>query len=250
MLFSWFSPHWEVALEEFQIEATWKLRDWAQLRQQISSATLINPFSSSTSALTSATATGPTSTSNPLHLSLPSSTKEVSASWSMTIVQILSHIQSMEVELALEAVNEARLKLMNPLVAAAKDYNAYSRSYANVVQLHILTEVEQAIGLLEKSGRLDFELEKELKFLIGRWGDRGDFLQKAQTFVDPVLNVRKVRSPDLLIQWLLINSLLSCFQSILEILKKFSGGECEDLYNGSIRDCWLTAARVERKWVS
>lgn len=33
---------------------------------------------------------------------------------------------------------------MNPLVAAANDYNAYARSYASVVQLHILTEVKRS----------------------------------------------------------------------------------------------------------
>lgn len=87
---------------------------------------------------------------------------------------------------------------MNPLVAAANEPNAYSHCYSSIVQLHILTEVEQAIEVLRVCRTLrddkDFSLDYELKQLINRWADRSDILLKAQ--MDPVLNVRKVCDVD------------------------------------------------------
>jgi hypothetical protein len=81
--------------------------------------------------------------------------------------------------------------------------------------------VEQAIGFLENKGSVN-----ELKQLLDDWADRAEILMKAQNIMDPVLNVRK---------------------SILEILKDASKGKYLELLNGSIRDCWLTAAKVESR---
>jgi hypothetical protein len=192
-----YSPEWEVALEEAQIQASWKLRDWSSLKKQLkecyspslSSNPVISPTSSS---IQSVSIPGSTYSNN----NNPSG-----ESWNVSILRILCQLHDTELDGALRELKETRLKLMSPIVAAASDTaNGYSRSYLNVVQLHILSEVEEVVGLMEEhrenqspnSSILLARTRDKLKGILQRWEVRLNVMLKSQKVMDPVLNVRKV----------------------------------------------------------
>lgn len=106
------SPHWEVALEEYQIEATWRLRDWGTLRRELGTletATLRQNLNASLNQVSFPQF-------SPQILSLGSnngngnSLKEVPEKWTLTILRLLSLIQAQELAPATALIAVRRRK--------------------------------------------------------------------------------------------------------------------------------------------
>ncbi len=108
--------------------------------------------------------------------------------------------------------------------------NSYPRAYENFVKLHILSEVESAVSLLDPA-----VMAKENVFrarfseLLNNWNQRLDGVQASVRYMEPVLNVRRV--------------VLKLIEQQLEAKQPELALSVEE----EIGKSWLVSARLARK---
>ncbi|ODN03482.1 Serine/threonine-protein kinase atr [Orchesella cincta] len=201
---------WELAFQDVQLESLVKLKNWPELNTLVGRVEMT-----------------------------PSSCilDDTSFTWNTDLVRTISKIQQMLFNDATEIVERIKSKMIAPLVAASEEMYPYKRAYHNVVQLHILTEMEDAIKLLQthlnyiasgKGQSTQGKLFHDVKRMMTRWDARFRNVSKSMTVIDQILNVRK------------------CLFEIMKTTFHTNGSVCEVL-NSAIRECWLDVARDASK---
>lgn len=167
-------PEWEVAFEAVQMESLVKLRKWEELRTTMDKVESVE---------------GNVAMEDKLF------------TWNIAICRTMSKVENNEWTVALQLVEKLKTKLVAPLIAACEEIHPYKRAYNNIVQLHILAEVEDAIKLLQQHSQYILEgkitatqgkLLQDIKRLINNWETRLWNASNSRKVVDQILNVRKV----------------------------------------------------------
>ncbi|CAL8133853.1 unnamed protein product [Orchesella dallaii] len=203
-------PEWELAFQDVQLESLVKLKNWSELNALVDRIELTNSIVT---------------------------LDDKNFTWHTDLVRTMSKIQRMQFNDATVILEKVKSKIVSPLVAASEEMYPYKRAYHNVVQLHILTEVEDSIKLLHMhsnyltTGRgqsTQGKLFQDTKRMLTRWEARLRNVSKTRTVIDQILNVRK------------------CLFEIMKTTFQSNSAVC-DILNSAIRECWLDVARDASK---
>lgn len=111
---------WLREINEYQIEAAWRLSSWDSLQDFLEAQESI-PFNTVMNNW---------------------------SSWSVATGRVLLSAHNLDKTAFVESLSQARSHQTSPLAAAAMEQEAYQRGYHYVLRLHILTEVEKGFGVL------------------------------------------------------------------------------------------------------
>ena len=150
-------PDWRRSLDDYRAECTWRLGQWDALEE------VVQPYDT------------------------PAASAQ--AGWGVGLGQSLLAAKTGQLDKMESYLRSVRLSQMRTISAV----NSYPRAYENIVKLHILSEVESAVALLDPA-----VVSKEETFrarfsqLLNNWNQRLDGVQATVRYMEPVLNVRRV----------------------------------------------------------
>lgn len=199
-------PEWEIDLQEVHLEALAKLQKWSELSAKVDDLETMKGNQ---------------------HL------EDKFLTWNIAIPRIISKLQRGQPEAAAGVVQEFKTALVAPLVATSEELYPYKMAYPYIVQLHILTEIDDVIKLIRKhtnsvaSGKTGW-LSKEVTRMVSKWESRLWNVSKSRKMIDQILSVRK---------------------NLFEIMKTafHTNTLVCDSIRASIRECWLDVARDASK---
>ena len=156
-------PEWRRNLDDYRAECCWRLGQWDMLTE------VVQTYDST------------------------SSNASVSVGWGVGLGQALLATKNNDLKKMESHLRSVRLKQMRVISAVNLERNSYQRVYENVVKLHILSELESAVSLLDPA-----LISKEATFrarfaeLLKNWDQRLDGVQASVRYTEPILNVRRV----------------------------------------------------------
>lgn len=156
-------PDWRRNLDDYRAECCWRLGQWDMLEE------VVQPYDSTPS------------------------NGNISVEWGIGIGQALLATKTNDLAKMESHLRSVRLKQMRVISAVNLERNSYPRVYENFVKLHILSEVESAVSLLDPA-----LMSKEGVFrtrfaeLLKNWNQRLDGVQASVRYTEPILNVRRV----------------------------------------------------------
>ena len=193
-------PEWRRNLDDYRAECCWRLGQWDMLTE------VVQTYDST------------------------SSNASVSVGWGVGLGQALLATKNNDLKKMESHLRSVRLKQMRVISAVNLERNSYQRVYENVVKLHILSELESAVSLLDPA-----LISKEATFrarfaeLLKNWDQRLDGVQASVRYTEPILNVRRVT---------------------LKLIGQQLESEYPNLYEeieAEIGKSWLVSARLARK---
>ncbi|XP_052214022.1 serine/threonine-protein kinase ATR-like isoform X2 [Dreissena polymorpha] len=147
---------WSLQLLPFQVEASWKLGNWADLHNY-----------------------------NMKDLS--------SRSWSVMLGRILLAARAKKEDEFLQHLQIARQEQVGPLSAASMEMGSYQRGYEHIVRLHQLSEIEESVRVLlgfPGNGAQD-DVGFRGEHLLAHWRMRVKMMQSSFRIQEPVLTMRR-----------------------------------------------------------
>lgn len=156
-------PEWRRNLDDYRAECCWRLGQWDMLEE------VVQPYDPS---LTNISA---------------------SVDWGVGLGQVLLATKNNDLTKMESHLRSVRLKQMRMISAINLERNSYPRAYENFVRLHVLSEFESAVSLLD-SGLMskDAVFRARLAELLKSWEQRLDGVQASVRYTEPILNVRRV----------------------------------------------------------
>jgi serine/threonine-protein kinase ATR len=156
-------PDWRRNLDDYRSECCWRLGQWDMLED------VVKPYD------------------------LTSNNTAASVGWGVGIGQALLATKTNDLKKMENCLRSVRLKQMRVISAVNLERNSYPRAYENFVNLHILSEMESAVSLLDPS-LISKENAFRVRFseLLTNWNQRLDGVQASVRYTEPVLNVRRV----------------------------------------------------------
>ncbi|XP_047501891.1 serine/threonine-protein kinase ATR-like [Penaeus chinensis] len=164
-------PELEASLNEYRVEAAWRLGKWDCLEKYLET----NPNQNS---------------------------------WGSGVGQVLLAVRARDSAAYQSSLRRLRTQQIAPLSAASMEKWAYQRAYPNILRLHILTELEEMVsGLLQFNQPTDTKIRfssPELKMtldhqqqplnlqeLVERWDKRLSLVQTSHRYLEPILSFRR-----------------------------------------------------------
>ena len=156
-------PEWELTLNSYGIEASWRLGAWDSLEKYI--------------------------------------TKPFEMTFEANIGEILQAAHTRGRDESLNALKKARERLITPLSAASME--SYARSYDYIIKLHMLYEIESIFSLkfeprlmnvdsLNSSKRLSMPAVISIQHLLNIWDSRLRITTPSLKVRGPILNLRRI----------------------------------------------------------
>ncbi|XP_032793021.2 serine/threonine-protein kinase ATR [Daphnia magna] len=156
-------PEWRRNLDDYRAECGWRLGQWDLLED------VVKPYD------------------------LTSANNDAAVGWGVGLGQALLATKTNDLPKMEKCLRSVRLKQMRVISAINLERNSYPRAYENFVRLHILSEMESAVSLLDPA-----LIAKETAFrarfseLLKNWNQRLDGVQASVRYTEPVLIVRRV----------------------------------------------------------
>lgn len=156
-------PDWRRNLDDYRAECCWRLGQWDMLEE------IVQPYEST-----------------PGNDGIP-------VGWGVGLGQALLATKTNDLAKMESHLRSVRLKQMRIISAVNLERNSYPRVYENFVKLHILSEMESAVSLLDPT-----LISKEIAFrarlseLLKNWDQRLYGVQASVRYTEPILNVRRV----------------------------------------------------------
>ena len=152
-------PDWRRNLDDYRAECCWRLGQWDTLEDVVKTYDIA----------TAASKVG----------------------WGIGLGQALLATKSNDLSRMENHLRAVRLGQMRMISAVNLERNSYPRAYESFVKLHILSEMESAVPLLE-SGSKESVFRSRLTQLLQNWDAGLDGVQASVRFMEPILNMRRV----------------------------------------------------------
>ncbi|XP_047467138.1 serine/threonine-protein kinase ATR [Mugil cephalus] len=144
-------PQWKSELNNYRVEAAWKLGKWDLLEDYLSS-------------------------------------DQQSSTWGVRLGQLLLSAKKQDAETFSEKLKLVRKEQVVPLSAASYEWGTYQRGYEYIIRLHMLSELEHTFTELQKHGEGS---APSLSQLPRHWSDRLEMTQNSFRAKEPILALRR-----------------------------------------------------------
>lgn len=164
-----------------------------------------------------------------------------SSDWGIRCGQILLKMRKGDDSDFAQEIDKSRLSVMSGLRIVGDEPNIYHKGYANVIKLHLISEIEQAYKIvsdIQAKCLLAVEIRPEIKGLLNGflndWDARLKLLQPTVRIVEPVLCLRRI--------------LLNMVQSLLKVRLNDTNvsKDIENQLNRYIGKSWIRSAELAR----
>ena len=152
-------PDWRRNLDDYRAECCWRLGQWDTLED------LVKSSRNSTST---------------------------NFGWGVGLGQALLAAKSNDIMQMDNTLRAVRLDQMRVISAVNMERNSYSRAYENFVKLHILSELESAVSLLDVAPKGEEQFQVRFNELLQNWDERLTSVQASVRFMEPILTMRRV----------------------------------------------------------
>lgn len=185
-------PEWRNNLDDYRAECCWRLGQWEVLEQVVKSSD---------------------------HCA-------ANVGWGVGLGQALLAAKRCDFSDMERSLRSVRLGQMRAISAVNLERNSYPRAYENLVNLHVLSELESAVSLVHCT---DQTFDVKFRQLLDNWDARFECVQASVRFMEPILNMRRVALK-------LIEPLLEA--KVVNVV---------DTIEKEIGKSWLVSARLARK---
>ncbi|XP_068194787.1 serine/threonine-protein kinase ATR [Antennarius striatus] len=142
---------WKSELNTYRVEAAWKLGQWDQLEDYLSS-------------------------------------DRQSCSWSVRLGQLLLSAKKQDHQAFQDKLKVVRKEQVVPLSAASYECGTYQRGYEYIVRLHMLSELEHTFTMLHNQRGSSSPCPRQL---LPHWSDRLEMTQNSFRAKEPILALRR-----------------------------------------------------------